>query len=131
MRPLLFFAALLLAMPALADTMYKCVDAQGKIAFADTPCPGSTKAATQYALAPPESREQSAARAAAEQQRLRAADAAFGVRHAQRAKEFDKEQARAARRDTLLERDAARGHKPDYNPRQTCWLTIKGKQVCQ
>jgi hypothetical protein len=126
-RSFLFFAALLLATPALANTMYKCVDAQGKVSFSDTPCPGAMKAAKQFEIAAPESNEESAARRAAEKQRLRAADEAFRVRHAQRAREFDRQQALAAQRDAARARAiAAQENKAE----RRCVHKANGRLVC-
>jgi hypothetical protein len=73
-RPLLLLAAALLlaghAPGAHADTMYKCVDAKGKIAYSNLPCPGLAKAAREFEVAAPESAEDSAARLGAERARL-------------------------------------------------------------
>jgi hypothetical protein len=87
-RPLLLLAAALLlaghAPGAHADTMYKCVDAKGKIAYSNLPCPGLAKAAREFEVAAPESAEDSAARLGAERARLRKEEAAFKLRHARR-----------------------------------------------
>ena len=58
MRPILLIAALLtLAVPApsaLADSMYKCVGAEGKIAYSTQPCEGKARMARQFSVPPPE-----------------------------------------------------------------------------
>ena len=52
-------------MPAAhADTMYKCVDARGKIAYSDLPCPRETKMAGEFAAPAPEKENDGAARRA-------------------------------------------------------------------
>lgn len=93
MRPFLFFAAALLlagqAHGARADTMYKCVDGKGKIAYSDLPCPGQAKVAREFDVPAPEAPEESAARLGAERARLRQEDAAFRMRHAQRSAALD------------------------------------------
>lgn len=93
MRPsLLFSSALLLAAaaaPALAQTMYKCVGAGGKVAYSDLPCPAQAKVAREFAVPPPETQEQSAARLAQEKARLRRSDAEFRERHLERQRSLD------------------------------------------
>jgi hypothetical protein len=88
MRPFLLFAAALLlagqAPGARADTMYKCVDAKGKIAYSNLACPGLAKAAREFEVAAPESAEDSAVRLGAERARLRKEEAAFKKRQAGR-----------------------------------------------
>ena len=104
MRPfLLFVAALLLAGQApgaRAGTMYKCVDAKGKIAYSDLPCTGQAKAAREFNIPAPESAAESEARLDAERARLRNEEAAFKVRHARRNAALDDElrQGEVARR---------------------------------
>lgn len=93
MRPFLLFSFSLLsaasASPARADTMYKCVGANGKIAYADMPCPPQARAAAEFAVPAPETQEQSEARLAREKERLRRADAEFRARHAARQRALD------------------------------------------
>lgn len=88
MRPCLLFAsALLLALHApgaRADTMYKCVDAKGKIAYSNLPCPSQAKLAREFDVPAPEAEQDSAARLGAERARLRTEEAAFSKRHARR-----------------------------------------------
>lgn len=93
MRPFLLFSFSLLsaasASPARADTMYKCVGANGKIAYADMPCPPQARAAAEFAVPAPETQEQSEARLAREKERLRRANAQFRARHAARQRALD------------------------------------------
>ncbi|HEY0060868.1 MAG TPA: DUF4124 domain-containing protein [Telluria sp.] len=96
MRPLLLIAAAcLLAAPvprARADTMFKCVAADGKITFSDSACQPNTRAAKRFevpAPAPDSARKESLQ---AEAERLAQANAAFNQRYAQRTK-ADAEQA--------------------------------------
>lgn len=106
----LLLAAALLVLPApwaQAGSMYKCADAKGRIAFSDTPCPGDMQVKAQYEVADPETPEQSAARLAADSQRLRAADRAFRARHAQRSRELDYQLQLGAQRDARLRAAAA------------------------
>lgn len=92
-RPLLLFSLSLLlagqAPPAQADTMYKCVGANGKVAYSDMPCPGQAKAAREFDVPAPETEEESRERLAMEKERLRAADAAFRQRHYSRQQALD------------------------------------------
>ncbi|UUZ46876.1 DUF4124 domain-containing protein [Massilia sp. B-10] len=42
------------APPVMADTMYKCVGADGKISFSTVPCQGDSKTAREMVVRPPE-----------------------------------------------------------------------------
>lgn len=109
---LLFTSALLLAghaPGAHADTLYKCVDAKGIIAYSNLPCPGLARAARQFEVAAPESADESAARLDAERARLRKEEAAFKVRHARR---------NAALDDQLRQGDIARRRQAQADRKQ-------------
>lgn len=66
---------------ARADTIYKCVQADGKIAFSSLPCAGKSREARQLAVPPPEADDVSAARLTQERARLAAAERQFRQRH--------------------------------------------------
>lgn len=68
--------------PALADTIYKCVQADGKVAFSSLPCQGQARQARQLAVPAPEADAVSAARLARERDKLRAAERRFRKRNA-------------------------------------------------
>jgi hypothetical protein len=82
-----FFHYLLAAMlgawlsPALADTLYKCVQADGKVAFSSLPCQGQARQAGQLDVPAPEADAVSAARLARERDKLRAAEQRFRKRN--------------------------------------------------
>jgi hypothetical protein len=86
MHPLLSFAiaAVLAAQApcALADTMYKCVASNGKVAYSSLPCEGQAREARQFEVPAPESDEDSRARLKLESARLRVADQQFRRRQA-------------------------------------------------
>lgn len=67
---------------ARSDTMYKCIAANGKVAYASQPCGGQAREARQFAVPPPESLEAASARLKGESERLRAADKQFRQRQA-------------------------------------------------
>jgi hypothetical protein len=78
-------AALAAAAPcALADTIYKCVEAGGKVAFSSLPCAGQATQAKQLSVPAPEADEVSAARLYQERARLRMADHHFRMRQGMR-----------------------------------------------
>lgn len=88
MRTLLlaaFAAGLTAVVPCtLADTMYKCVDANGKVAYSSMPCDGKAREARQFAVPPPEAEQDSSARLKAERNKLRVSEWQFRQRQAQR-----------------------------------------------
>ena len=92
-RPLPAFSLTLLlaaaAAPSQAQTMFKCVDAGGKIVYSDMPCPDKAKVAKEFAVPPPETQEQSQARLAKDKEKRRRADAAFRERHYDRQRALD------------------------------------------
>lgn len=65
---------------ALGDTIYKCLQADGRIAFSSLPCAGSAKETRQLAVPPPEADDVSAARRQQERARLAAAERQFSQR---------------------------------------------------
>ena len=69
---------------ARADTIYKCVQADGKVAFSSLPCAGQSREARQLAVPPPEADNVSAARLTKERARLAAAERQFRQRHQSR-----------------------------------------------
>jgi hypothetical protein len=82
-------AALAAAAPcALADTIYKCVDAGGKVAFSSLPCAGQAKQAKQLSVPAPEADDVSAARLNQERERLRMADRYFRMRQGMREADY-------------------------------------------
>jgi hypothetical protein len=90
--PVFVAAALLLAghsPHAFANTMSKCVDANGKISYSDQPCPGEAKLAREFTIAAPEQNADRDALKLVEKARLRAAESAFRERHASRDQELD------------------------------------------
>ena len=88
--PALIVAALLagLAPGAHADTMYKCVSPDGKIAYVNQPCAGQAKAAKQFTVAANEPDEARDARLKAERASLQAADAKFQKTKAERDRQY-------------------------------------------
>lgn len=64
-----------------ADTIYKCVQPDGKVAFSSLPCAGKSREARQLAVPPPEADDVSAARLQQERARLAAAERRFRQRH--------------------------------------------------
>lgn len=69
---------------ARADTIYKCVQADGKVAFSSLPCAGKAKEARQLSVPPPEADDVSAARLQQERAKLAAADRQFRQRQGAR-----------------------------------------------
>lgn len=69
---------------ALAETMYKCVSSNGKVAYSSLPCDGQAREAKQFAVPPPESDEDSRERVTRERNKLRIADMQFRQRQAER-----------------------------------------------
>jgi hypothetical protein len=88
---LLLSFALLLTAPAQAQTMYKCVGANGKIVYSDLPCPHQAKMAKEFDVPAPETQEQSEARLAKDKERRRRADLDFQERHASRQRSLDRQ----------------------------------------
>lgn len=75
---------------ALADTIYKCVQSDGKVAFSSLPCAGKAKQARQLTVPPPEADDVSAARLKQERAQLAVADKQFRQRHAMRGRGGDR-----------------------------------------
>ena len=69
---------------AVAETMYKCVAANGKVAYSSVPCEGQAREAKQFAVPPPEPEAAAIARHQRERIRLRVADAQFRQRQGAR-----------------------------------------------
>jgi type IV secretory pathway VirB10-like protein len=99
MKLFLSAASLMLAAHApcaLADTIYKCLGAGGKVAFSSLPCDGAAKETGQLAVPPPEPADASAARLKRERERLRTADQQFQRRRADRDADDDDARRRAS-----------------------------------
>ncbi len=77
-----------LAPCAQADTIYKCVGADGKVGFSSRPCEGSAKEARRLAVPAPEPDDVSAERLKREREQLRLADKHFKRRQAERNAEY-------------------------------------------
>jgi hypothetical protein len=77
-------AAVLAAPCARADTIYKCVQADGKVAFSSLPCAGKAKQARQLSVPPPEADEVSVARLRQERDRLFESERKFRFRQLER-----------------------------------------------
>jgi hypothetical protein len=73
---------------ALADTIYKCVQENGTVAFSSLPCAGQAKQARQLTVPAPEADDVSAARLKQESARLRTAEKYFQKRQAKRDAEY-------------------------------------------
>jgi hypothetical protein len=71
-----------------ADTIYKCVQENGKVAFSSQPCARAEKEARQLTVPAPEADDVSAARLKQESARLRSADKYFQKRQARRDAEY-------------------------------------------
>lgn len=83
---------LLLAAPApaaLADTMYKCVASNGKVAYSDLPCTSTAKVEKQFEVPAPQSEEAIRVRLAADKARREQADEEFRSRHLRRQSELE------------------------------------------
>ena len=108
--PAFVVAALLgaLAPGALADTLYKCVSPDGKIAFVNQPCAGQAKAARQFSVMANESDNARDARLKAERASLRAADAKFQQRMAERDRQYAIDTSRDATQARRRASEAAR-----------------------
>lgn len=73
-----------LAASVQADTIYKCVQADGMVAFSSLPCAGKARETRQLAVPAPEADDVSAARLAKERARLAAAERQFRQRQQSR-----------------------------------------------
>lgn len=95
-------AVLALAAPQLrADTMYKCVGSNGKIAYSSQPCEGQAREARQFSVPAPESDEDSRERLKLESARLRLADLEFRRRQAASDAEYARRPRAAGRIHTV------------------------------
>jgi hypothetical protein len=99
---------------ARADTMYKCVGADGKISFSTAPCQGGSKTARQIEVRPPEPDAARDQRRENESARLAQENAAFQRRDAARQRQRDDDVQQQAARQAVrkrLERDDAQWKK--------------------
>jgi hypothetical protein len=88
--PAFVVAALLAGLTpgARADTLYKCVWPDGKIAYVNQPCVGQAKAARQFSVLANEPDDARDARLKTERATLRAADVKFQQRAAERDRQY-------------------------------------------
>jgi hypothetical protein len=104
MRILPFATFLLLAaaawLPAAqADTMYKCVDANGKTTFADRPCPANGKSAASFHVEAPAPVDPE--QVASDAQKLRNANEQFNQRRSEQLRKDEAQQQEAAAKERL------------------------------